>query len=662
MRTVRPLLLLSLAACCLLTACSSYMSLRKADKAYAYGEYHAASIQYGKAYRLLSSGEKTQRAKVSYYRGECYRRLNMPIKAESEYRKALRYNHSDDTLYLRMGQTLQKNGKYDEAASHYNRFLDGHSEDPLALNGLYACHRIKEWLSRRPTYQVKKATDLNTRKGNFSPVLVPDDYNTLIFTSSGKVKKDKKPSRITGLPDNDFWMTTKDVSGKWIKPAYLDAPINSEFDEGACSMSGDGKALYFTRCITKSDSIETFSKVEIFKSIRSGTEWSEPQKVTLHRDSTRLFAHPAISSDGRYLYFVSDLRGGYGGKDIWRCELGQNTVGAPENLGPLVNTPGDELFPCLRNDSTLYFSSDGLPGFGGLDLFIAQISRNAVSMVDNLGQPVNSQGDDFGITFYGKEEKGYFSSNRKETRGWDQLWSFELSKTNIVVQGTVRDNFGEIVPDATIRLINDKGLNTKVRTNKDGSYKLAIEKGAEYALLGTARSYLNLSSRFYAIDREKDTTYQVDFTLTPLYRPVRIDNIFFEFNKATLTEASMPALDGLYKLLLDNPHIIVEIGAHTDRIGAEDFNNTLSEQRAQSVVNYLVEQGVDKARLVAKGYGKSQPVKVDSRMEQKYPFLKEDTYLDEGYVNTLTPEQQEIADQINRRSEFKVLKTTYKLF
>jgi len=660
MHTVRTLLWLS--ACCLLTACSSYLAVKKADKAYAFGEYNAAAIEYGKAYRGLSSKEKAQKAKVSYARGECYRLLNVPLKAESEYRKALRYNYPNDTLYLRMGQTLQKNGNYKEAATHYNRFLDSHPEDLLALNGLYACHRIKEWSSRRPVYQVKKATDLNTRKGNFSPILVPPDYNTLIFTSSGKVKKDKKLSRITGLPDNDFWMTTRGVDGNWIKPEYVEAPINSEFDEGAGSMSGDGKTLYFTRCVTKSDSIQTFSKVEIYKSVRSGAEWSEPQKVALHRDSTVLFAHPAITADGRYLYFVSDLKGGYGGKDIWRCELGQNTVGPPENLGPLVNTPGDELFPCLRNDSTLYFSSNGQPGFGGLDLFVATLKQDTVNQVDNLGLPINSQGDDFGITFYGKEEKGYFSTNRKESKGWDQLWSFEQAKSAINVQGTVRDNFGEIVPDATIRLINDKGLNTKVRTNKDGTYQVAIDKGAEYALLGTARSYLNHSNHFYALDSEKDTSYQADFTLTPLYRPVRIDNIFFEFNKATLTPESMPALEGLHKLLMDNPHIIVEIGAHTDRIGTEAFNNTLSEQRAQSVVNYLVEQGVDKARLTAKGYGKSQPVKVDSRLEQSYRFLKEDTYLDEGYVNTLTPEQQQIADQINRRSEFKVLKTTYKLF
>lgn len=629
---------------------------------YGYGEYHAAAVQYGKAYRRLGSDEKELRAHVSFFRAECYRHLNVPVKAENEYRKTIRYAYPNDTSYLRMAQTLQKNGKYVEAISYYNTFLNNNPEDILALNGVYACHQIQEWSKRAVGYQVRKATELNTRKGNYSPVILPTEYNNLIFTSSSKVKKDQKPSKITGLPDNDFWMTSMDVNGKWTKPEYIEAPINSNFDEGAATFSADGRTIYFTRCITKSDSIESSSKVELFKSVRSGTEWSEPEKLEVHRDSTILFAHPVVSPDGRYLYFVSDLKGGYGGKDIWRTEMSESKFGTPENLGPAVNTPGDELFPSFRDDSTLYFSSDGHPGFGGLDLYKATLLADSGYTVENMLPPINSSADDFGITFFGKEERGYFSSNRKEARGWDQIWSFEVAKPQLIVQGVVRDRYGEIIPDATIRIVNDKGLNTKTRTNKDGTYKFQLEKGSDYVMLGTARSYLNYSNRFYTLNQDNDTIYTADFILTPLYRPVRIDNIFFEFNKANLMPESFTALTELHKLLLDNPHIVVEIGAHTDRIGTEEYNNHLSEQRAQAVVSYLVEQGVDKERLVAKGYGKSQPVKVDSRLKQSYPFLKEDTYLDERYVGTLTIPQQEIADQINRRSEFKVLKTTYKLF
>lgn len=662
MRISRWLPVLIVVAGCLMTACKTTMAVRKGDKFFSHGEYHAAAAQYGKAYRRLGSDEKALRAHVAFYRGESFRLLNVPLKAENEYRKAIRYQFPSDTTYLRMAQVLHKSGKYDQAAEYYHQYLNKYPEAPLALNGLYACNQVKKWAALPPLYAVKKAPELNPRKSNFSPLLMPTEYNTLLFTSSAKVKKDEKPSKITGLPDNDFWMTSLDINGKWVKPEYLEAPINSEFDEGAGCFTSDGKTLYFTRAVTKSDSIESSSKVEIFKSVRSGTTWSEPEKVTIHRDSTVLFAHPAVSPDGRYLYYVSDLKGGYGGKDIWRSEIGASTMGPPQNLGPLINTPGDEVFPVFRNDSTLYFSSDGHPGFGGLDLFVATFRGDSLVSVENLRQPINSNADDFGLTFFGKEDRGYFSTNRKEARGWDQIWSFETAKTRIVVTGTVYDRYGEAIPSATIRIVNDKGVNTKIRTDRDGTYTFDLEKGAEYVMLGTARSYLNSSNRFYCLNRDKDTTYQVDFTLTPLYRPVRIDNIFFEFNKANLLPESMPALTELHKLLLDNPHIVVEISAHTDRIGSETYNNQLSAQRAQSVVDYLTSQGIDAERLVPKGYGKSQPVKVDERMAETYPFLKEGTYLDEGYINTLTPEQQEIADQINRRSEFKVLKTTYKLF
>jgi peptidoglycan-associated lipoprotein len=404
------------------------------------------------------------------------------------------------------------------------------------------------------------------------------------------------------------------------------------------------------------------SQVELFRSTRSGSEWSTPEKLVVQRDSTILFAHPAVSPDGKYLYFVSDMSGGYGSKDIWRCEMNDKKFGAPENLGPEINTPGDELFPYFRENGEFYFSSDGLPGFGGLDIFKATPDPEKGFLVENMQQQVNSNGDDFGITFFGKENQGFFSSNRKEPRGWDKIWAFELPSPYTEVRGIVTDRYGEPIPDATIRVVNDKGLNTKTRTEKDGTYRLKVEKDADYAMMATCRSYLNYSNRFYALNKEKDTTYLADFTLTPLHRPVRIENIFFEFGKWALMPESSPALDELVKLLQDNPHIVIEIGAHTDRVGTDEYNNQLSEKRAQSVVEYLSQQGIEKDRLQAHGYGKSQPAKVDSYMEQQYKFLTEGYFLTEGFIQTLPADQQTTADQINRRCEFKVLKTTYKLF
>ncbi len=646
-----------------LYSCGAGVAVRKADKLYGFGEYHAAAAQYGKAYRRLKSSEKVERAHTAYYRGECFRFLSQSLKAETEYKKALRYNYPNDTLILRLAMSQHKNAKYKDAEKTYQQFLSLHPENELALNGIYACHRVEGWLKNPSKYEVKKDPVFNTRKGDFSPVLIPADYKSIVFTSSSRIKEDKKPSAITGLPDNDFWMSKLNQEEKWEKPVFTEGEINSEFDEGTAAFSPDGKTMYFTRCVTKSDSIKSSSKVEIFKSVRSGQEWGAPEKLNLYRDSTVLFAHPAVSPDEKYLYFVSDLKGGFGGKDIWRCEMSQSAFGPPENLGKEINTAGDEVFPSFRQNGDLYFASDGHPGFGGLDIFRA--SPNADSsgfVVENVMSPINSNADDFGITFFGKEERGYFSTNRKEARGWDKIWSFNIPQPQIIVKGIVTDRYGEIVPDATIRIVNDKGMNSKTRTSKDGTYSFKIDKGAEYVMLGTCRSYLNYSNRFKSVNKDKDTVYNADFVLTPLHRPVRIENIFFEFDKATLLPESFTALNELKKLLLDNPHIVIEIGAHTDRIGDEDYNFSLSEKRAASVVSYMVEQGIEKERLIAKGYGKSQPTKADSYITEKYPFLIEDAYLDEEYILTLTPDRQAIADQINRRCEFKVLKTTYKLF
>jgi peptidoglycan-associated lipoprotein len=648
----------------LLSGCTAGLIIKKGDKLYGYGEYYAASVQYGKAYRRLRSNEKKLKAHTSFFRGECFRRINQPLKAESEYKKAIRFNLANDTVYLRLAQSLHKNGKYNEAATAYETYLTDNPNDVLALNGLSACHLIDQWKKSATRYEVKKATDLNSRKGDFAPVLVPGDYKSLYLTSSARAndKEKEKPSKITGLPNNNFWVSKMNANGKWEKPKYVEGAINSEFDEGAASFSADGKTLYFTRCITKSDSIQSSSQVELFRSVRSGAEWSEPEKLEVHRDSTLLFAHPAISPDGKYLYFVSDIPGGYGGKDIWRSEMSGTTFGPPENLGPDINTPGDEVFPYFRENGELYFSSDGLPGFGGLDIFKATPNKDGGFTVENMQQQINSNGDDFGITFFGKEERGFFSSNRKEPRGWDKIWSFELPSPYTEVKGIVTDRFGEPIPDATIRVVNDKGLNTKVRSQKDGTYTLKVEKDADYAMMATCRSYLNFSNRFYALNKKKDTTYVLDFTLTPLHRSIRIEDIFFGFDKWTLMPESFPALDELAKLLRDNPHIVIEIGAHTDRSGTDEYNNQLSEKRAEAVVEYLKQQGIETERLQAHGYGKSQPAKVDSYMENKYKFLTEGTFLTEGFIQTLPAAQQETADQINRRCEFKVLKTTYKLF
>ena len=333
-----------------------------------------------------------------------------------------------------------------------------------------------------------------------------------------------------------------------------------------------------------------------------------------------------------------------------------------ENLGEEINTPGDELFPYVRDSVTLYFASNGHPGMGGLDLFMAKMDSTGHWHVSNLQAPINSAGDDFGITFAGKEEKGFFSSNRNDARGYDHLYSFELPTITVFIEGYVSDMDEEPIENATVRIVGKDGLNVKVPVKKDGSYRVELERDIRYVMMASARGYLNQNFELKTGPEEKNETYIVDFFLSPISKPVVIENIFYDFDKATLRPESKKALDEMIKMLNDNPNVTIELGAHTDRKGTEKYNEKLAQRRAQSVVDYLIAGGISKDRLEAKGYGESKPKVINKKMAKKYDFLKEGDVLTEEFVLQLTPEQIEIADQINRRTEFKVLRTNYNLF
>ncbi|MDE6218439.1 MAG: OmpA family protein, partial [Muribaculaceae bacterium] len=363
--------------------------------------------------------------------------------------------------------------------------------------------------------------------------------------------------------------------------------------------------------------------------------------------------HPAVSPDGKYLYFASEMPGGYGGKDIWRINL-QEKGGSLENMGPQINTSGNEVFPYVRNDSTIYFASDGHPGFGGLDIFRASRDSSGKRWsVDNMGQPVNSSADDFGITF-GEGESGFFSSNRGDGRGYDHIYSFELPDLKITISGWVVDKDDEPVSKAVIRIVGDDGSNQKEVARDDGSFSFNLQRGVKYVMMAGAKGYLNQKQEFESDSEEADADYGIDFILAAIDKPQVVENIFYDFDKATLRLESKAALDEMAQMLRDNPGVSIEMGSHTDRKGTEAYNIGLSDRRAKSVVDYLVSVGVDPSRLSWKGYGKTEPKVVTKRINKLYPQFPEGTLLDEEFISTLSDEDREAADQINRRTEFKV--------
>lgn len=640
------------------SACSVQRRLKKADNRYEVGEYNKASTMYKRVANKVKS--RPTKAEVNYKMGECYRKVKNLTRANTAYRNAIKYGYKTPEAYFGYGEVLYEQNKIKDAKKYFTLCLEEDSTNSVAQNRLLACDSLAKW-GLKTRYVVKIAKQFEERKSsNFCPAFISEDETMVYFSTNREgVTGGNAYSAITGQRPNDIYMLTKDLKNKWKEPEVVES-INTEYDEGAISFTADGKSMYFTSA--RNDK-ETSQGAAIFMSKRKGAEWGEPEAVTILTDSladTLTFAHPAISPTGLQLYFVSDMPGGHGGLDIWRVKQEGSGWGIPINLGGDVNTAGNEMFPFLRDDSTLYYSSNGAPGFGGLDIFKA-VGVDSTWRVNNMGSPINSRSDDFGITFSKTEERGYFSTNRKERKGFDHIYSFMLPKLEYAFQGTITDDkSNEPIPGAVIKLVGDDGTNQKITTKKDGTYVQALKKDVDYVFMATARGYLNKSGEMNTLNIEKSILHKKNLSLSSIRQPIRLNNIFFDFASADLTEASSESLNALVKTLSDNPNITIEISAHSDAIGEDDVNIRISQARAESVVNYLVSHQVSKDRLTAIGYGETQPVVADKVLADQYKFVNEGDVLDEAFIAKLSAPVQEIANGINRRTVFKVLSTTYK--
>ncbi len=647
------MLLLSLCAC-------RSAKLSEAEEKQRIGEYYEAAAIYRKVYTKTSPQKRDLRGYIAFRMAECNRLINNTGKATSGYMNAIRYDYPDSIVYLRLAQMQHKAGAYAEAIKNYDIYSENAPSSQLAINGIQGCELAPGWRKNPTRYEVHRMEKFNSRRAEFSPMLTGDKYDQLYFASSRTKDKEAKISAITGQNNNNLFLVKQDEKGAWLAPQELEDEVNTEFDEGTPSFSADGNTMYYTYCAQDPEGPRT---AEIYISSRSSAKWGKGTRATIVKDSVTALGHPSISPDGKYLYYVSDAVGGLGGKDIFRSKvLGNNSFGPMENLGQEINTAGDELFPYCRDSVTLYFASNGHPGMGGLDLFKATQDSTGHWKVENMGAPINSMGDDFGITFAGQAEKGFFSSNRNDARGYDHLYSFELPTITISIEGIVNDVDEYPIEEATVRIVGKDGLNVKVPVKKDGSYRVELERDIRYVMMASARGYLNQNYELHTGPEEKNETYIVDFFLSPISKPVVIENIFYDFDKATLRPESKKALDEMIKMLNDNPNVTIELGAHTDRKGTDQYNERLASRRAQSVVDYLIAGGIKADRLEAKGYGESVPKTINKKMAKQYDFLNEGDVLTEEFILNLTPEQQKIADQINRRTEFKVLRTNYNLF
>lgn len=648
----------------LLTGCGADQALKKGDKFYALGEYYDASTKYRKAYSQTPAKERVQRGRIALKMAECYRRINYTQKAIAAYNNAIRYKQTDSLTQLRLGQQLMKNGNYKEAAKAFQTFIDSADIQQQAANiqlartGLRSAQQAPEWKKLGSDYTVKRENLFNSRRADYSPMLAGDDSNQLFFTSTRNQAKGDELSGITGTKNADIFYSQKDENGKWQRPEAIDTELNTDFDEGACSFSPDARTMYLTQCKTDPDYPRYAT---IVTSQRSDAAWSKAVELQLTRDTLSAYAHPAVSPDGQWLYFSSNMPGGMGGYDIWRVRLTTSGVGGVENVGSPINTPGDELFPTFRPNGDLYFSSDGHEGMGGLDIYIARQKGNGYT-ISHPEFPLNSQGDDFGMTFEGMKNQGFFSSNRGDGKGWDHIYSFYNPEIIQTVKGWVYEQDGYELTQAVVYMVGNDGTNLKLSVKGDGSFTQEIKAGVDYVLLGTCKGFLNHQEHIKVEPVKKSEEYVLQFPLASITAPVLIDNIFYDFDKATLRPESTAALDQLVALLKENPNVTIELSAHTDYKGSSEYNKRLSQRRAESVVKYLAEHGIENDRLTPVGYGKEQPKLIRKKVAERYPFLKENDVLTEAYIKTLKDDEQEQCNQLNRRTEFRVLRTTYGLF
>ncbi len=649
-------------ACLLLLAVASCRTpkLSEADAQFDRGEYYDASVTYKKVYnKLRKKEERPLRGEVAFKMGRCYRLLNMSARASAAFQNALRYEYPDSTAHLMLAQALHADGKYTAALKSYDKYLDFCPDDSLAIIGAEGCRTAQDIRARGSRYEVKQAKLFNSRRADFCPMFLGTDADQIYYTSTTEKATGDKKSEITGMKNADIFFSKKNERGEWERPEAVEGDLNTELDEGIVSFSPDGQTMYLTKARRE---LNSPTSVEIFTSTRSDAKWSAPVKFEITADTLSTFGHPAVSADGDYLYFVSDMPGGYGGKDIWRISL-KERQGSLVNLGPDINTAGNDDFPYVRSDGTLYFASDGHPGMGGLDLFKATVVGDPAEMhytVQNMGYPINSAGDDFGITF-GKGEYGYFSSNRGDARGYDHIYSFEFDPVKITIEGLVMDKDEEAVKNAVIRIVGDDGSNQKAVARDDGSFSFSLQRGVNYVMLAGAKGYLNQKQEFASDSTMEDASYWVEFRLPSINKPTVVENIFYDYDKADLRPESKTALDELITVLRDNPNVTIEMASHTDRWGSDAYNINLSDRRAQSVVDYLVAHGISRNRLQPHGYGKSKPKTVTKRIARLYPQFNEGDTLTEEFINGLSDEDKQAADQINRRTEFSVLSVTYNM-
>jgi peptidoglycan-associated lipoprotein len=637
-------------------------SLRAADDAFNNMQYNVALTKYKKA--LSKAKTKPEKEQISFQMAECYRIINNTKKAEAAYKRLIKtkYAETNPLVFLYLAQAMKSNEKYADAKTYFEKYTELAPEDPRGPNGSLSCKLAQEWIDNPTKYKIAPEKALNSKESDFSATYADKLYNTIIFTSTRDAATGKDQDNWTGQNFSDLFVSKLDPKGQWSTPVLLETGnvINTEANEGNPDVNSKYNQMYFTRC---SNDKGTLQGCKIMVSRRAGRNWGEAKALDLGGDSTTVFGNPSISPDELTLFYSSNLPNGKGGLDIWMStrKSANDVFGKAINLGSVINTPGDEMFPFMRNDTTLYFSSNGHPGMGGLDIFRSTFSNGEWTKPVNMQVPINSAGDDFAIVFNPEEDKGFFSSNRKGGRGSDDLYSFENPPVLFTLSGTVKDeNTLQFIQGAVVKMTGSNGTSVESRTDAQGHYtfnKAQVKINTTYELICLKDNYFNKKAKETTVGLETSKDFTVDFRLQPIPdKPIVLPDILYDLAKWDLKPQYQDSLQGLIKTLDENETIIIELASHTDSRGTDESNDVLSQKRAESVVNYLIDRGIDPDRLVAKGYGERVPRRLAKDVVKDGFLFKAGTLLSQSFIDSLaTKPEQEAAYALNRRSEFKII-------
>ncbi|NBG66588.1 OmpA family protein [Acidiluteibacter ferrifornacis] len=622
--------------------------LEEADHAlYKEGKYFDAIEMYKKAYTKEKG--RDVKAEIIFKIAESYRLSDQAEQAEVWYDKAILARYNNPLSYLHLGEMKMLNGKYDEAIVQFKKYIAEVPEDPRGEQGVKSAQDAQKWKDQPTKYVVEPMSLLNSEGYDFSPTFADKNNEEIIFTSLREGATGSGVSAVTGQSFADLYVSSVDRKGKWSEPKLVEG-INTESEEGSAVMNQRRNTIYFTRCMVDK---KGYFGCKIYQAKKMGNAFGQEEAIAIGNDSTTI-GHPALSSDDKTLIFAADLEGGYGGKDLWYTTLISRSKGwsEPINLGSDINTKGDEMFPYIKEDGTLYFASDGLPGMGGLDIFSAEsLGENKWGNPQNMKSPINSNANDFGIIFNGNQNRGYFTTSRQGGKGEDDIWSFSEPPLFFKLNGLVKNlETGEPLVAATVTLIGTDGTTAEAETDAAGTFEFAdnagdpyIKPNTSYSISVTKPGFLKAKGNETTVDIEESKQFSHLYELQPITKdPIKLPEILYEFNKTTLTQQAKDSLNYLYGILVDNPNIVIELKANTDSRGSGPYNLKLSQGRAESAVNYLVSLGIAEDRMVPKGYGENALLITDAE------------------INAMaTEEEREAAHQLNRRTEFSILRTDY---